>query len=489
MTTDSPREQSKRSGRASRETEPGSLHLRIEPIVERAEQIAERIVRELPDHPGLARAAQGVAQVAHEAHRVSRRLQRVWGIHRIPAAFLLIALITILITIYFQFFHVSRLTVAISSRDAVELKQHLVKRVRFSIVETEGSTDSVQLLRNGQADIAFVQGGVDLPESTSEQHWLRKRIPATELVLFCIRTGREIVDIRRVLTSSRNQGSHSLARRFFSHWGISDQIEYVHEWRSMTDDDEYQIAEDVDAIFVVKDPQNSRIEAMPRRLVAAGFRFASPDVGAHVQQMPFLEEFTLRRGFLDPARHIPDEPVDSYRVATYLLASDRLTPRQLAAAEGLVADDDDSLHRRGFEPSFSDASDLMQGIEAGLGILVYIGLAFLALLGIDVFAYRRRFNDLNSLVSLISMHQSSKDALGGSLEQRAHNVIYLSFCSDLLGLISVITGYYTQENSSLMYNRLLDVIHERSNSLKINIQLKILHAELELPLNNEADAT
>jgi hypothetical protein len=51
----------------------------------------------------------------------------------------------------------------------------------------------------------------------------------------------------------------------------------------------------------------------------------------------------------------------------------------------------------------------------------------------------------------------------------------------LLGLIGVITGYYAQENSSLMYNRLVGVIHERCSGLKINIQLKILHALIDLP--------
>ena len=32
---------------------------------------------------------------------------------------------------------------------------------------------------------------------------------------------------------------------------------------------------------------------------------------------------------------------------------------------------------------------------------------------------------------------------------------YLSICSDLLGLISVISGYYAQENPSLLYGNLL----------------------------------
>lgn len=52
----------------------------------------------------------------------------------------------------------------------------------------------------------------------------------------------------------------------------------------------------------------------------------------------------------------------------------------------------------------------------------------------------------------------------------------MRLCSDLLGLISAIAGYYTQENSSLLFNNLSEVVHQRCDALKINIQLKVLHA-------------
>jgi hypothetical protein len=42
----------------------------------------------------------------------------------------------------------------------------------------------------------------------------------------------------------------------------------------------------------------------------------------------------------------------------------------------------------------------------------------------------------------------------------------------------VIGGYYSQENSSLLYSSLLDVIYERSDRMKLNIQTKILHASI-----------
>jgi hypothetical protein len=45
-------------------------------------------------------------------------------------------------------------------------------------------------------------------------------------------------------------------------------------------------------------------------------------------------------------------------------------------------------------------------------------------------------------------------------------------------LISVISGYYAQENPSLLYSNMLEIIHARSDGLKLNIQTKILHASL-----------
>jgi hypothetical protein len=80
------------------------------------------------------------------------------------------------------------------------------------------------------------------------------------------------------------------------------------------------------------------------------------------------------------------------------------------------------------------------------------------------------------------MLQSNKDVLGLSDSgKKAENLLYLSLVSDLLGVISMISSYYTQENSSLLFNNLSEVIHQRCDGLKINIQLKILHATVQVP--------
>ena len=44
----------------------------------------------------------------------------------------------------------------------------------------------------------------------------------------------------------------------------------------------------------------------------------------------------------------------------------------------------------------------------------------------------------------------------------------------------MISGYYAQENPSLLYSNMLEIIHERSDGLKLNIQTKILHASVTI---------
>jgi len=447
------------------------LRLKIRPVVERADALASVVESNLSSHRGLSKAVRGVAEASRNAERVSAQLRRPFGLHRVPALFLLVSLGGLLLWAYFHFFHASQLMIAVSERDAIQLKNDLDGRITIVTTETTGSRQSISLLQKGKADLAFVQGGVEVPPDL-----LSKKLDANELVLFFLRDGiDDASEIRKLLTSTAGQGSHTLAKTFVHAWGLDGEVEYVHDWRLLTDDPAYPIHDDIDAILVAKDPMNQRVTAAMPRLRQAGFRLEMPDIGAMQLRLPYLTPVEVREGFLDPVAHIPTDSVPTYSVATYLVARPDLTPRQMAVAARLHSVSANSLDAGAFEPTFANASEIAQGVDAIVGILVYIGLAFLALLGLDAVTYRRYFNELNTLVSLISMHQSSKDTITQDEALRQHNIEYLSICSDLLGLISVVTGYYAQENPSLLYNRLPEIIHDRCDALKINIQLKILH--------------
>ena len=454
------------------------LRLRIDPIVSNAQDICDVVARELPQHKGLARAAAGVAATAREAERVSKKLRRPFGLHRLPVFFLMVALGLLVAWVYLRFFHMSTLSIALPDRDAHELREHISgrDRIQFRRVSVTGSRQAADLVTRGQVDLAFVQGGIPIPD-----HLPRLETPRPELVLWMVRPDLgDVSKVRRILTSVPGEGSHSVAQEFVKLWRIEPQVTYLHDWKRLAEPD-FAVPDDIDAVFVVKDLADDQTLTAVERLVAAGFRFATPDLGVRAERFDYLSAAEIPPAHLRAVPPIPSEPVRTYSVATYLVAREGLTPRLLAVAGHLLDRGPPKISDQSFEMNLTETATLLQGIDAFLGIVVYIGIVFLALLGLEMFTYRRRFHELNSLISLISVHQSSKDVLGvRDAAERNHNLLYLSLCSDLLGLISVIAGYYTQENSSLLFSNLTEIIHQRCDGLKINIQLKILHANINV---------
>ena len=232
-------------------------------------------------------------------------------------------------------------------------------------------------------------------------------------------------------------------------------------------------------MFVVKDPSDAKTQLGVERLTNAGFTLADLPLGARAQRLDYLSRTTLEPGWLSQRPLVPAQPMSTWAVQTYLIAREGLTPRLLAQAARLVKPRGQSLVDAAVVPSTEATSEVLQGVDAFFGILINIVLAFLALLGLDAWAYRKHFHELNALVSLLSSLQSNKDVLAVKDNAlRTENMRYLSVVSDLLGLISQIASFYTQENSALLFNNVSEVIHERCNGLKLNIQLKLLQSAI-----------
>ncbi|MEZ6107976.1 MAG: hypothetical protein R3B96_18155 [Pirellulaceae bacterium] len=120
-------------------------------------------------------------------------------------------------------------------------------------VEVAGSSDSAEKLLTGDIDVGFIQGGVPIPD-----HLVTLELPRGEWMLTATRGGKGS-QVRQVLTSTRNQGSHSVAVTFFDVLGTAKDVTYVHDWKSLTEDPEsYEIPADVDCVFVVKDSPTCR---------------------------------------------------------------------------------------------------------------------------------------------------------------------------------------------------------------------------------------
>ncbi len=147
-----------------------------------------------------------------------------------PAAFLSVALLVFGAWLYWNFFHIATLTIALPDEDAVQLHERLSRsgRVRLQMVVTEGSRESSQRLSQAKVDLAFVQGGIPLSEDLP-----RLQNPRSEVVLYFVRDGvRHPRQVRKILTSAEGQGSHSVAQVFVSLWKLAGPVQFVHDWRS-----------------------------------------------------------------------------------------------------------------------------------------------------------------------------------------------------------------------------------------------------------------
>lgn len=446
------------------------VRLLINPVIEQAQAIATRVTTELPGHEGLARATSLIVEAAKKAAQTAAAMKRPFSPHRLPVMFLAAALLGLGSFVYWQFFRVTTLSLALPDRDAVAIRERVTHdaRVNMTIVEVDGSREAADLLAQGKVDLGFIQGGVPVPPRLP-----RLETPGRELVLYFVRASAQ-GPVRKVLTSVKGEGSHSVAQAFFAAW--KRQVEFVHAWRELTSPDGFMVPADIDAVFVVKDPADDKTLLGAERLAAQGFSLVSAKLGARASQLDYLDAVTVPAGHLreDPA--LPAQPVETYSVSTWLVAREGLTPRLLTQAAAVIQERPTTISERSFHLSGIEAAELFQGIDSALSVLVHIAVAFLALMGLDIVVYRRHLHELNSLVSLVSMLQSNKDVLGVPQPARAENQLYLSLCSDLLGLISAVSGYYTQENSTLLFNNLSEVVHQRCDSLKINIQLKLLHS-------------
>ncbi len=96
----------------------------------------------------------------------------------------------------------------------------------------------------------------------------------------------------------------------------------------------------------------------------------------------FLEEVKLPIGYFDLDPVQPESELVTYRIPTFLVARRNLTPRLLAvAAQQVFESEPVNIADEEFSPTAANASEMFQGVEAFLGIIVNIYLSLLGIVG------------------------------------------------------------------------------------------------------------
>ena len=451
------------------------FRLKIKPVIERAREIREEIVQNLPHHKGLCRIAFEVVRSAEKSQKNAERMQSLLAFHRIPIYLTVVLAIWGAWAIYMNFIYVPTIRLACPFRDNAHLLQKIKGRFQIRLVPSNGSREGLTLLKQGNSDLCFVQGGVEIPPA-----YKSFILPQPEIALCLVKAGKTFPDdVRKICTSVKNQGSHSFAIQAMEVLGKKNCI-FVHNWGDLTaekNQDFGKILADIDAVVVVKSTAEPPNRRALRRLLAHGFNLVDLDLGSWGDEQSYLRRFFIRKGYLLPARHFPKEQVVSYRVSCYIVAHPKITASQIkTVVHGVFAPENLAL----IKDQEQIMGEMLQRADSFSQICLSISVALIGLFGIGALLYRGRFNELNTLISLINIHQGTKDLHDQSDPMlRREYRDYLANCSDLLGIIDVITGYYAQENSSLLYNGFCTIIHQRCSNLKINIHLKIQHANLK----------
>jgi len=146
--------------------------------------------------------------------------------------------------------------------------------------------------------------------------------------------------------------------------------------------------------------------------------------------------------------------------------------------------------------SFWDLSNFVEGAEALLADLVFMGAGTAFLVTIETRIKRRRtltaINELRALAHVIDMHQLTKDpemVLGRSLPTAAspaRNMTamelnrYLDYCTEMLSIVSKIGALYVQTFPDSQALAAVDDIESLTNGLSRKIWQKIMILDIYL---------
>jgi len=445
-------------------------------LVDGARKVQQRTSACAPLDTALVELASDVVEAIDLAARRIARMRSPLSLPKIRVYLIISAVVALIWWVYANYLQPKVVTVAATAEDIALLEERVrrnsIPKIEFMI--SPGSPDNIILIEEKTADVAIVQGGVRLPVGMTVIGSVHK-----EHILYFVRDDAPNVTVPRVITYKEGQGSHLLGEIFFRLWGY-ETVSWIHSWDQIGSDESHVIAANATAIFIVVDPANPITGNAIKRVSNAGFHLEDPDIGVNATHLPYLNRIDVPPAYY----HLKDPSVPgdrainlrTYTVDKYMVTSRSLTyaqkttlRRAFELSSGVEALPSTFLHTQGIS--------LTADIDHALAVIVNFVIVVVALFGLEILFYRHYVHELNSLISRISLLQSERDLHDiEEREQQKPNIFALETCSDLLGLISSLAGYYAQENAALMFQGLTGSVHNRANTLKINIQLKILQA-------------
>ena len=172
--------------------------LEIEPVIERAREVKEEIHKELVQHGGIRQLSTQVLRAAEKSKEIAQQSSHPLAFHRLPLYLLILAVIWGGYWIYKHFYKIFTVRFALQERDTTQITKKIKGRVSLKFLFDEGSMEGLKMIQEDRADICFIQGGVEIPET-----YHRLTLPEKETLLFLTKKGKSLENIRIVPLKAR----------------------------------------------------------------------------------------------------------------------------------------------------------------------------------------------------------------------------------------------------------------------------------------------
>jgi len=230
------------------------------------------------------------------------------------------------------------LTIASGSKDgaymafAKQYKSALNQQgITATIIETAGSIENINKLKNGEADIAFIQGGLASGSNIGKNSNIENIEALSSVYLeplwVFIRAESQttsLLDLKGKSLSIGQKGSGTAA--------ISEKL--LHDTGVLSDSTIHNItaAEGIkniesgasDALFIVSGWKSPTIQKLLHNPKLKLMHFKRAD--AYTKLYPFLSKVTIPEGVVDISRNIPDSNIDILSPTAMLVANKEFHP-------------------------------------------------------------------------------------------------------------------------------------------------------------------
>ena len=198
-------------------------------------------------------------------------------------------------------------------------------KVEVNILETAGSVENLELVKQGKADIAFMQNGI-IENNTYEHIQSLASVYYEPLWVFYKNESYSIDYVielisKKISIGPDGSGTKDLASKILEVNGINSENSTIYNYSSSKAKEELENG-NIDALFVVSSHNSIIVKELLEnpKINVLSFKRAK----AYSRKYSFLEALTLYEGTLDLYKNLPDQNINLLSTTATLIANQNL---------------------------------------------------------------------------------------------------------------------------------------------------------------------